>query len=62
MRNQNTSGFRGDPEHIRIGHANDTTVVGSQEIDRLFPPTKADYDLVVEIGVRLEARPHVLGV
>src|SRR5436305_1908974 len=62
MRNQNTSGFRGNPEDIRIGSADYTPVKGPQEIDRRFSPTKPYYDLVVEVRFRLEARPHVLGV
>src|SRR5207302_1791231 len=62
MRNQNTSGFRSNPEDIGIGDAHDTTVVRSEEIDRRFSPMETHYNLVVEVGIRLEARPHVLGV
>jgi hypothetical protein len=36
--------------------------MGAKEIDGRFPPAKAEYDLVVRIGVSLEARPHALGV
>jgi hypothetical protein len=62
MGNQNTAGFRCDPQHIRIGHPHDIAIIGSQEIDRRFSPAKAEHYLVVEIGIRLEARPHPLGV
>jgi len=62
MRNQNTSGFRGDPEHIGIGNTHYTAVVGPEKIDRRFSPEKSAHDLVVEIRIRLEAGPHVLGV
>jgi hypothetical protein len=62
MGNQNTTGFRGDPEHIRIADPHNTTIIGSQEIERRFSPAKAEHDLVVEVGIRLEARPHLLGV
>jgi hypothetical protein len=33
--------------------------MSAQEINRRFSAAKANYDLVVEIGVRLESRPHV---
>jgi hypothetical protein len=62
MRNQNSPRLRSDAEHVRIGRADYATLMSAQEIDRRLSPAKANDDLVVEIGVRPEARPHVLGV
>jgi hypothetical protein len=32
------------------------------DVDSGFSPAKANYDFMVEIGVRLESRPHAVGV
>jgi len=42
-----------------IRHANDAAILGTHEIDRRLPSAKANYDLVIEIGVRLKSWIHV---
>jgi hypothetical protein len=59
MGNQNSTGFRGNAEGVGVGFADRTTVMSAQEINRRFSAAKANYDLVVQIGVRQESRPHV---
>jgi hypothetical protein len=62
MGNQNPFRFRRDPEHVRIAKADNTALMSAQDIDQRFPPAQAQDDLVVEIGVRQESRPHAVGV
>lgn len=62
MRNQYSSGLDRDPERLRVGYTYNATVAGTQEIDQSFPPAEANHYFVIEIRVRLKARPHSVGV
>ena len=62
VRNENSRRFRGNGEHLGIGNADNTALMSAEDINGRLPPGKANYDFVVEIGIRLEPRPHVLGV
>jgi len=56
MGNENSTRGRCHVEHFRIGYTDNTPVMRAD--DGGFSPAKANYDLVVEIGVRLESRLH----
>ena len=50
------------PRHCRVGYADNTTVVSTLEVSGQFPAAKADYDLMIEIGICLESRSHAPGI
>ena len=60
--NYNSSHVGCNAEDVGIGHSDDAPVQGTQKIEKRFPASQANHNLVVEIGVRLKARPHALGV
>ena len=60
--NKNSRRFCGNDEYLGIAYANNNSLLGAEDIDGGLPPAKANYDFVVEIGVRLEAGPHALDV
>jgi len=47
--------------NVRITNADDATLMSVQDIDQGFPPAKATHDLLVEVGVCEESRPHAVG-
>jgi hypothetical protein len=58
---ENSRRFRGNGEHLGIGYSDKTARMSAAHVNGRFPPAKASYDFVVEIGVRLESWPHALG-
>jgi hypothetical protein len=61
MRDKNSSGLGGDPQHCRINEANQTTSVGIAEVNRRLPSAKTKDNSVIKICVRLKARRHPRG-
>ena len=52
---------RGGVADLQIGYR-PLPRLDAKDIDGRFSPTQANYDVVIEIGIRLEPRPHALGV
>jgi hypothetical protein len=61
MRYKDSSRFRGDTKYLRVSQPNHAALPRSQEIYTWLSPSKANDDLVVEIGVRLKSRSHARG-
>ena len=62
MGDENSIRLRCQSEHFRIGYANNTALMSADDVDSGFSPTKANYNFMVKIGVRLESRLQAVGV
>jgi hypothetical protein len=58
MRNQNSSGSRGNREYIRVSNVNDAAFMCIAKVYLRFATANASYDFVIEISVRLKAGSH----
>lgn len=54
--------FRCHAEHSWIGDPDNAAFTSVDDLYGGFPPAKANYNLLIEIGVRLDLRSHSGGV